>query len=248
MISGPQSPTIVLVGDSHAWHLYSGLASQLAKSHSDETIALFAYGVSPPLFNVVRLDYADNDTRMAVINNALTFAEKTDSVRTVIMSAYWTGPIGRSGALARPGQTSSSAENSVRVFESALRETLTRLTVSGKHVILVLDNPDLHFDPKSCIDRPLRITAVRSPCAIPYASFADESRVRLYRDIVARVLKDFPKVTVFDAAVPLCDKQWCWAMKDSKPLYIDSNHLSVIGSEYIAQQLAPLIMKNSSVR
>jgi hypothetical protein len=81
----------------------------------------------------------------------------------------------------------------------------------------------------------------RSPCAIPRQRF--DERDHKYREIVARVSKDFPNVQVFDAAAPFCDAQWCWAMKNGTLLYRDDRHISLAGSEYIAQQLALLVIK-----
>ena len=52
-----------------------------------------------------------------------------------------------------------------------------------------------------------------------------------------RALEDFPKFKVFDSAAELCDEQYCWAMKDGKILYRDDVHLSIQGSEYLAQKM-----------
>jgi hypothetical protein len=77
------------------------------------------------------------------------------------------------------------------------------------------------------------------PCAESRQDF--EASDREYREIVFSVLKDFPKVRIFDAAAIMCDAQWCWAMKDGKLLYGDSNHISAEGSRYISKVLVKLL-------
>ena len=62
-----------------------------------------------------------------------------------------------------------------------------------------------------------------------------------YRDLVASIAKDYPNVAVFDAASPFCDDTWCWAMKDGTMLYRDDHHLSIDGSNFLAQELIKVL-------
>ena len=64
---------------------------------------------------------------------------------------------------------------------------------------------------------------------------------KLYRDLVLNVLKDYPNVKVFDTAKELCDENYCYAKKDEKMLYRDAVHLSLYGSDLIAQSLIKVI-------
>jgi hypothetical protein len=127
------------------------------------------------------------------------------------------------------------------IYAAGMSATLKRLIAKSKRVIFVLDIPELGFDPKACVDvRPWRLTShIKSPCAVSRDEF--EMRNRQYRDLVRSVLQNFPTVKVFDAAAELCDKQWCWAMKDGMVLYRDDDHLSVQGSSYVVSGLLKLI-------
>jgi hypothetical protein len=101
--------------------------------------------------------------------------------------------------------------------------------------VFAFDIPTLDFDPKACVKlRPLRLEGeeLKTPCAIPLKQF--EARTTFHRKIVASVLKDFPEVKVFDPAKYLCDKDYCWAMKDGRMLYRDDNHVSLGGGAYLA--------------
>ncbi|MBQ1657192.1 MAG: hypothetical protein II058_01695, partial [Rhodocyclaceae bacterium] len=51
------------------------------------------------------------------------------------------------------------------------------------------------------------------------------------------VLAEFPQVQVFDLASAICDEERCWAMKDGKLLYRDTDHLSNDGSYLVAEKL-----------
>ncbi len=82
-------------------------------------------------------------------------------------------------------------------------------------------------------------------CNFARSTFAQDSQD--YRDLVFKVLKDFPSVQTFDAAAQLCDDKWCWAMKDGKMLYRDDVHLSLEGSRYLAKELVKLITPESTL-
>ncbi len=130
-----------------------------------------------------------------------------------------------------------------RIFEIAMRKTLDRLVAAHKQVVFVWDVPELGFEPKTCVasDRPFHLgdAAPRAPCALQRTEF--DARNREYKELVAHVLTDYVDVKTFDAAAPLCDDQWCWAMKDGKILFRDYDHLSDDGSRLVAQSLASLI-------
>ena len=68
-----------------------------------------------------------------------------------------------------------------------------------------------------------------------------ERDAKSYRDLVFNVLKDYPSVKVFDTAKDLCDENYCYAKKDEKILYRDNVHLSLFGSDLIAQGLVKVI-------
>jgi hypothetical protein len=48
-------------------------------------------------------------------------------------------------------------------------------------------------------------------------------------------------VTIFDPAAFLCDKDYCWAGKDGKMLYVDEHHLSGFGVALLAPELEKII-------
>ena len=113
--------------------------------------------------------------------------------------------------------------------------------MTNKNIIFVLDNPELDFDPQSCLEsRPLSFNIrVKQPCAIAQKGF--DAKQSKYRDLVFRILKDFLEIKIYDTSKKLCDGIWCWAINNGKLLYSDRDHLSVEGSRYIADDLMELI-------
>ena len=254
-IAKPGLPTVVLLGDSHANALFSGLASATAADPLTNVLNVGAPGHVP--FVGIESGKADGGEQerkhhMVEFDRAVAFAEHAPSVRTVIIASR--GPLYLSGYLpwnhsgphdfvvSMPGRPDITSNG--EIWRTGMRETLARLVVKGKQVIFVLDVPELDFNAKDCLEyRPLRFTErkLRSPCALRRTEF--EARNREYRELVASVLKDFPMVKVFDAAVPICDSQWCWVIKEGKILYRDADHLSVEGSRLVGQQLARLLVR-----
>ena len=126
------------------------------------------------------------------------------------------------------------------VLEVGMRKTLGRFVGAKKKIIFVIDNPEIDFDPRLCLDRPLRpFWKIQSPCAVPRSQF--DLRNKDYRRVVFKVLQDYPEVVIFDAAAHLCDKDWCQVKIDGEVLYKDTDHLSLAGSRLIAKELAKVM-------
>lgn len=232
-------PTILLLGDSHSNNLYPGIAEVM--KGSEDVVLNFARGGCMP-----SIDSKESSNPCTAQNNrAIKFVEQHTSVQTIIIASR--GPLYLTGnGLNEPEfkNTLSSSEllEMREAFSIGLSATIRRFLPMNRKIILILDVPELGFNPKSCVNtRPLRLTesGVRQPCAISRQAY--DERNRDYRALVTSVLKDFPAVQMFDAAAQLCDTQWCWATKDGHILYRDDDHLSVQGSLYVARRLAQLI-------
>ena len=119
---------------------------------------------------------------------------------------------------------------------------MRRLSQSNKKVIFILDNPELGFNPEECLEiRPLHLTKFypKKPCAVPRSQY--ELRNKEYRDLIFSILKRYPKITPLDMQEKFCDSLWCYATKNDMVLYMDGNHLSNDGSNFLAKELIKLI-------
>ena len=64
-----------------------------------------------------------------------------------------------------------------------------------------------------------------------------EARTEAYRAMVNKMLLQRPEIKVIDLSAALCDKKWCWGARDDTLFYIDDDHLSHRGADYVVRQL-----------
>jgi peptidoglycan/LPS O-acetylase OafA/YrhL len=241
--SGAGTPDVLLIGDSHAGAVYRGLAQ--AYDRRSEIVMNLAVAACVPFYDTETYTLGvprGRDCR-PLVNRMLDFAISSPTVRTIILSMrgpkYVTGLDFGDAATLPPKiiAPDGAAENSSRdaLFASALRNTVARLSASGKNVVLFEDWPELGFDPRTCLPRPVPLfSRVRSLCGVPRAQV--DARNQAYREIVSEVQKEFSRLVVFDPLPYLCDSNACYAMREGHLLYRDENHLSAAGSAYLAEK------------
>jgi len=247
----PADAQIMLLGDSHAAHLIPGLKKEFGQQVANYTMAGCI-----PFYNVDRYDSRFTPgTCMNFVNYALTMLMHSNKLNTVILSSmgpvYLTGEgfkgydarvIGLGVTLkGRPDLT-----NRWEIYKLGMKNTLSGLLALNKQIIFVLDIPELPFDARHCVEnRPLSFASIiQKPCAFPRHEY--DIRVAEYKALVVDVLKEYPQVKFFDPTEYFCDKQWCWATRDGKMLYRNTDHLSNEGSNYIVKFLAPVIRETLS--
>jgi len=205
-----QEPTVVLIGDSHAYHLVAGLT----RYYHEHCGNLLMLGTRVPFIGLPSGD----DPYQQATPRMLELALNTASVKTVIFSTALKLHEGNPDGIATV---------------QALRITLQRFSAAGKQLVWVNDVPMLDFEPRSCIGRPgMGLAGAGKDCTLPRATF--DRNTAGHAAIVARLLKEFPQVKVFDTAAPLCDASRCHVMLDGKLMYRDTHHLSYDGDLYVA--------------
>lgn len=238
-------PKIALLGDSHAAHVFPGLAEALPSSAS---LVNLGCGGCLPFQGVTGSAGNESLKKSKQMQRVLDWVTTTKEVRLVILASR--GPMYLTGKGYRETRKNiklqlvdqPQIQDQHEVFERGLRDTLHRLQSAGKKVIFMLDIPELGFNPKACINsRPVRLHEQRNTanCAVSKADFAQRNDV--YRTLVQTVAREFPSVTVFDAAAPFCDNLWCWGLRDSVIYYSDNNHLTQQGSRLLAQTFTPVV-------
>src|SRR5207237_2975320 len=114
-----------------------------------------------------------------------------------------------------------------------LERTLDLLAKHHKDVWLLLQVPELPFNPTECVPRPFSFEhRARMPCAVSRSTVLDQQRA--YRNVVRQMQDEFPWLRVFDPVPIICDAVWCPAMEGSRLLYRDDHHLSRDGSHFFA--------------
>ncbi|MAV91504.1 MAG: hypothetical protein CL676_08780 [Bdellovibrionaceae bacterium] len=232
--------TIAIVGDSHGEHLYEGMIKKLQRSN--ESLALFAASCAAPFLNV---STGLSDLRYQKLRNknwklenlALEHAAKDPQIHTVILSHNPFCSFGEGNAI----DMENPQEKDFRVvLKMGLRRTLKYLLEHNKSVVLVLDNPELPFDPESCLRR--KSSLKETSCEFEGTS---ESR-EFFNKMVQSVLREFPTVRQVDLSEAFCKKGRCSPWIHGQMMYKDRSHLNFIGSEYVAPLILNQIPKTYS--
>ncbi|MCX7216442.1 MAG: acyltransferase family protein [Burkholderiales bacterium] len=245
--TGP-NPSVVVIGDSHALTIYSGLRERFKAKGQD----IGLYGASdgcPPLLNVVIQDQGgDFRNCLKKGTQAVQRVIADAAIKEVILTSR--GPMYTtakgfgdveleqfgSWVLHFDGEDKGVRSNE-EVFALGLTKTLDALLAAGKKLTFLHDVPELGFDIRSCFAfRPLTITSkVVSPCAVSRKEF--EARTEAYRAMVNKILLQRPEIKVIDLSAALCDEKWCWGARDDTLFYIDDDHLSHRGADYVVRKL-----------
>jgi peptidoglycan/LPS O-acetylase OafA/YrhL len=206
-----REPTVVLVGDSHAYHVSAGLL----KYYSSIGENLLMLGTRFPYWGL----NPEESPYQRATDPMLDLALSMPSVKTVVFTTY----------------LRFHTEPEVRHYVDAARTTFRRFLGAGKNIIFMNDVPALRFDPRSCIKRAgVASSATRVPCAIPLGAW--EEQITKHNIIVEELKKEFPQIQWFDAAPAFCDDRECRAMIDGRLMYRDDNHLSYDGDLRVGER------------
>ncbi len=242
-IATGRAPDVLLIGDSHAGVLYDGLAP--AYLERGKTLMNLGQSGCAPFYDTDSTTPGISHQSCAtVVNRIIDFAASNTSARTIILS--FRAPRYISGKGFGPVEAGAARKDIIwhgapkgadqaEMFTLAFRDTLKRLQSTGKSVVLFAEWPELGFDPRSCLPRPVKLfSQPRTLCGVPRDQV--ETRQRAYRETVFALQREFPKLRVFDPLPYLCDSSTCYAMPGGHLFYSDDNHLSIAGAAYISQQ------------
>lgn len=226
--------TSMLIGDSHANHLYPGLIQHTAITGGN-LLNLGMGGCLHFLNNHNKVILNEEKNCQPFVDKALKVAISNPLVKTVFLAGSWRGNLMERKRTLRKmiGQKSPDISSN---FEESMMDTLEALIRAEKEIVFVMDVPGLGFRPNGCIERPWRVTGalVKTPCAVLRTKVDEDGK--LYINLTSKVLRKYPQVKIWDPLDALCDDSYCWAVKDGKMLYRDEGHLSESGSLYIGKR------------
>ena len=249
---------IMLLGDSHAGAIAFGL-----KNIYGEKLIEAIFPGCIPFYNIDRHEFRNKPGEcVKQINQKLKDFELDKTYRLIILSSmgpvYLDNTVFKQKNLSRINQQrlelvdNKFEKDSWIIFEIAMRNTLTKLSlIPNKKIIYILDVPELGIESRHCGYSNdfftlfgTRFTMSRNnlpeTCRYPRSEF--DKRVDRYHKLVNKILKDFDNVILFDPTSLFCDEKWCYGIIDGRKLYIDEDHLSELGSIYLAKSLSPLIL------
>ena len=245
-LSGNDVPTHALFGDSHADHIFQGIAN-LDKSHA----WLFIGNHSCPPVSGISVVSALVKNCQQLSEKALDHILETPSIQTVALSFFGNYMLDTSFAkdhvLTKRGpstiEMSSSeftATTKIELFYLGLEKTVNKLELHSISVIVMIDIPELPFLPRDCL-RP-QLFGTRHFCELLTETAL--GRQKELRAILQKLVEAHPKVRVYDPINLLCDKRNCKFQTDKVLLYRDSHHLSFEGANIIADDFLGWMSQN----
>ena len=236
--NGAAAPTAAVVGDSHALHVFNGLA-QLDKSRG---WLLLGNSSCPPLSGI-RVVVEGRNTCNGLSEATIGALVDDPAMRTVVLvfyahyaveadSAAAQSPHGLRGNLTLSDTVDPGNHDPEEIVFRGLARTIQRLAAENKQVVLYLDIPELPFEPRDCVERPLFSRKV-SDCSVPRAT-AWEQQASMRR-VARRLAAAHPALRVFNPIDALCGSDRCDILQGDMLVYRDRHHLSLRGSDKLGR-------------
>ena len=198
-----------------------------SKNKPEQDVALFGDSHSEHLFpgfadsfpdlNVVYFDALDEPTNTSPqARRIVEYLERDNNIKHVIISAYW---------------------NTRGIKVDELRSLVTRLIASGKSVYLTSDVPVFQGDPFNCKYGVNPELISREVCESSFGSQPQITSSNIAK--LNEVTAGFPKAAILNITDYFCtqDLGRCSMVKKGRILYRDSNHLNVLGSIALVEEL-----------
>ena len=233
IISKNIAPEVLLIGDSHANQYFKSLSSRLPKK---SVMNLGDWSCLPFTSSTLR----QKDGCEAKYLTAYKFVVESTSIKTVYLTGYWnylaSSGFGHEDDNYRLPQGLS--ESDATSFISNGRVMISGLLKSGKEIIFIKDIPDLDFNIRSCYSiRPYTLSSQknREICGLERNVF--NARTVSYNTVISEVLNGYTDLKIYDPIKLLCDELLCAASVNEKPLYWNSDHLTIRGADLVVDDL-----------
>lgn len=218
--AGPhETPNVIVLGDSHASRVYAGLADDAPNAvwNFGRASCLPFFGYEAAIAGTARaLDCSPTMTNL--LDRAIAARP-----RVVVLSGFFARPY--------DGRMVLRGDEDLR---SLMRTTMVRLSSAVPQTVVVMDVPELPFEPSTCVDRPVRRASDRA-CSFDRSAHTKQNA--LYVEDLRAATAALPNVSIFDPTDVLCDATQCFGIKDRQLLYDDRHHLSHDGARRVAAAL-----------
>jgi peptidoglycan/LPS O-acetylase OafA/YrhL len=229
----------VVWGDSHADAIAPGLR-RVAASEGWSSFEATA-SACPPLPGVSVVRQSGEEAAGCPEFNSRVLEHLLDSpdVRQVALVARWaiyseaSRPAGegrRAIPFLRIGADGElGRELSRQILKESLEKTIKALRAAGKAVVLVGSVPEVGLDVPGCLAHSGMAMRFREDCS------ADARTVRVRQKFSAELVFSQSKhVCLLQPLEVFCGNERCVAEIANAPLYVDSNHLSATGADFLA--------------
>ena len=209
------APTMALIGDSHSNQLYWGLAKGL-NERGENLLQIGGGGGCIGVYSNEPI----TGVCMELMAEILPMVENTPSIHTLILTSR------------------ALYIRDMNAYERQLRVSLKRYVAAGKKVILVLDTPELGFNPKACLhSRPFTLSEKQEKKACEVSKKEVDASRAAYVAATKRAAEGIEQVEIIDAAPAFCVSQTCLGQENGHILYRDDHHLSLYGAEKLGKYI-----------
>ncbi|MBV8390744.1 MAG: acyltransferase [Mucilaginibacter sp.] len=231
--SSTNLPSLAMVGDSHAEHLFYGTI----KSSQDNWI-LLGNSSCPPTMGIEVTSTSAHDCKKFMFD-IFSYLARSENIKTVALSYFGGYASDKDFAADHVIKNNGPAEIKVTgdyesskegLFFSGLNNSINFLEKNNKDVILIVDIPELPFFPRSCLSRPFFSSEIKN-CTLDRKVV--DKRQEVMRKEVKRLASLHPRMRVFDTLPYLCNESVCNVFINNELIYRDSHHLGIYGSKYL---------------
>lgn len=224
-------PIVALIGDSHAHAAYPGLAKALdAKGYGTILMANSSCPMTLgyPIKGKTKQQDQECQKHMQEIVSILKAQKK---IKTVIVMTrgpiYWTGR-----APAFESDQLHGKHLTPQQWRLGMNRLYQSIQLHDRQIYYVVENPELKKLSEQCQAIPFR--SLPSNCSLSTQQVL--ARQKTYKELLAQI----PGLKVIDATKLFCPGVSCrWNSDEGMSYYADDNHLSVAGSEWLAEFLVP---------
>lgn len=230
--SNSPEPTLAVWGDSFAMHLVPGL---LANRTTGEALVQITKSSCNPSMGLAEVLSNVGQAKACLEFNELSlqFMTSSASIERVVISSPFGHFYNTSNNFL---DSSGEIDRDVSLAVHALAMAVETLQNAGKEVVIVSPPPSDSFNVGECLERKAAGGDMlgRATCNIDMSEY-----LRLRRPVInaLETVRDRTGVKVLWLSDILCDKVECQSEYEGVPLYRDSIHLSIIGSEYLLRDL-----------
>ncbi|OOG35982.1 hypothetical protein B0B52_21920 [Polaromonas sp. A23] len=212
-------PTVALIGDSHAGHLFYGFTTSQHPVYSKAVIV--GAGACQ-----ASLGMESTDGCTEPVEAAVNLAKNTPSVKFAIIGGYF-------------GFVDSSGSERSDEFLRGFQRTIDGLKRASKQVVFIVDGPTFKESAEKCYHPAIKVRewARDYPSFCKGATAADLKDNTEYLKFVELLRRRNPDVFFYSPQDVLCPGGVCMISKDTQILFGDDNHLSTFGSKLVASDL-----------
>lgn len=225
LLTKQTKPTIVMMGDSHAFQYHRSLEDQFPSEN------ILTIGES------ACLPFTGSSSNMpkhcgALQKALLKYLKNESSIKKIYVSGYWSYL--KTNTLGGRGPTTPSQIESIN-FKDNAKNTLLELVQNRKDIIVILDNPHWwNINPRDCLFKRkiFHPQKLENRCSAARETFFSEDQDIVL--IVSNLKKNYQNITILDSKNYLCGSEICSVVIDNNEIYYDANHLTVLGSKLIS--------------